>query len=221
MRITLLVLALLGAHPRALAATDDAAVWLGALAQGALHGNFGAYAEAQFRAHAGNARPQTLLLRPAVRYRFGEAVSAWAGYALVQAFAPTRLIEHRLWQQGLVTASSERSFLQARFRLEQRWIGGNPVSWRWRQLVRIERRLERGRPEPALVLWDEIFVALDSGAGQESLALDQNRLFAGARVGVAERVALELGYLGVYSEPRGSQPARWSHVAACYAFLSW
>jgi hypothetical protein len=137
----------------------------------------------------------TVLVRPGLGYRLSDAVSLWAGYAYVGAYAdgPPNVYEHRAWQQALVGGSVGQLTLQLRPRVEQRFRGGEDPALRARLFARANVALWPKGPL-AIATWDEVFVQLHTTSWGAPGGFDQNRLFLG--LGFTQgALRLEAGYL--------------------------
>ncbi len=161
------------------------------------------------------------IFRPGAGYRLNTWLSIWGGYAWVPV-APdegdTRH-EHRPWQQVIVKHRFDSGLtLQNRTRFEQRFLdSGDDIGFRVRDFVRADWSW-REDGTYGLVVWDELFVALnDTDWGAES-GFDQNRLFVGGFAKLAPKLRLELGYLSLYLN-RGDQDTL-GHVLATNIFVA-
>lgn len=135
------------------------------------------------------------IIRPGIGYRAAPGLDLWAGYARVttQLDGPD-IKENRAWQQASFSAG--RLFggsLSGRSRLEQRFRStGDDVGHRFRQFFRWSRPLNS---DFSLVLWDELFLALNTTDWGQRDGFDQNRLFVGGAWHIAESIRLDAGYL--------------------------
>ena len=114
------------------------------------------------------------LARTGLGYQLTEKASIWLGFAYVGTYPQGRknFDEYRIWQQLLLTDKTSFGDLTSRTRLEQRFIEDiNPVEWRFREFVRFSRPIYEGSPI-SLVLWDEVFVRLNSTNAQNRFGLE-------------------------------------------------
>lgn len=146
-----------------------------------------------------------LLLRPALGYQLTENVSIWQGYAWVgnfnQPHTPPQssfFEENRIYQQINYASKFESFRILSRFRLEERWIEhADGTALRFRMMVRGTYPLPIA-PEWAAVVYDEIFVHLNTvgtaqGKGPEA-GFDQNRFFVGINRTFSKYFNMDVGY---------------------------
>jgi hypothetical protein len=143
-------------------------------------------------------------VRAAVGYALSDHATVWLGYmymATLPKGRPTQN-EHRIWQQLMLTDSSSLGDIVSRTRLEQRYIQGiDPVEWRARQMLRWSRPIFEGSPISA-VLWDEVFVRLNSTGPATRFGFEQNRVFAGFGYALSKQARIEIGYLNQFLQSR-------------------
>lgn len=168
------------------------------------------------------------LARTGLGYQLTEKASIWLGFAYVGTYPQGRknFDEYRIWQQLLLTDKTSFGDLTSRTRLEQRFIEDiNPVEWRFREFVRFSRPIYEGSPI-SLVLWDEVFVRLNSTNAQNRFGFDQNRGFAGLGYTFSKQVRVEVGYMNQFiltrtvsrREQRFDQ--RMNHILSISMFLN-
>lgn len=188
-------------------AEDDTQVWIQGIYQTPVSEKFNIYAEVQPRFDQGASRLQRILIRPAVNYALTPELSVWMGYLWMPTFFPSRNDEHRLWQQLVYVNKIDRFTVFNRFRLEERFL--DPVVFRLRNLLRFQLNFTESDSWGA-VIYDELFFNLTG-------SFDQNRLFLGINVKVAENVRIDLGYLNnlIFSATN-----RTNHVFLMTLFLS-
>jgi hypothetical protein len=135
-----------------------------------------------------------LLLRPAVGYKLTDHLSLWQGYAWVGNYQPSFREEHRVFQQLLYRRKFPFVKVLSRSRLEERFIGNTDgAAVRARTILRGDFPLPNA-PEWAFVVYDEIFVNVNSvGNGPES-GFDQNRFFLGMNREFTKYFNMDLGY---------------------------
>lgn len=143
------------------------------------------------------------IARPALGYDLAKGVAVYAGYAWVpwigEATDDALQHEHRAWQQALLSRKAGSVQLGLRPRLEQRFVGGQPGTG---HRLRVWGRAAAPVSKPvSLVVTDEVFVgfnATDWVVGSNVAGFDQNRLFLGAALPVAEVGRVEVGYLDTF-----------------------
>lgn len=178
---------------------DDLQAWV----TGAVNGPLApgsrvlAWLDAQARFRDDASELDVAAVRPALGWRFGPGVDAYAGYAyVVQKRSGPDVVEHRAWEQvGYPLGSWLDGRLTGRTRVEQRMRrGAADTGWRVRQTLRYARPFA-AQPRLALVLWDEAFVTLDDTDWGQRRGFDQNRAFLGAAWQGAWHLRVEAGYL--------------------------
>ena len=135
-----------------------------------------------------------LLIRPAIGYKLTDRWSLWQGYAWVGNYQPRFIEENRVFQQLLYKRTFPFVKLLNRSRLEERFIenvAGTAV--RARTMLRGDFPLPQA-PGWALVVYDEIFVNLNTVKNGPAAGLDQNRFFLGMNHKVTEHLNIDLGY---------------------------
>lgn len=230
----LFLAALLGFSGHARAAEEDFRIWenittivkLGAINPGLDKWRLWIEGQGRFRDNAGAADQG--LARSGVGYALDDRTSLWLGYAHVWTFPQDRPVnrEDRIWQQVLLTDKAAFGDWSSRTRLEQRFIEGiNPVEWRLRQFVRFSTPLGDGSPL-SLVVWDEVFLRLNSTTPAARFGFDQNRAFAGFGYTFSEKARIEVGYMNQLIQSRAvtrrSQRfnERMNHILSVTMFLN-
>lgn len=189
-----------------------------------LMGNIGPrlayFVEIQPRTTNGAQRIGALLLRPAVGWKFSDALTVYGGYARV--ISPVRngpdRHEDRLFGQATWTIGKiGRGTLSSRTRIEHRRLSdGDDAGWRLREMVRYVHPITRPEAPRALVSV-EPFVAFDDTDWGARKGFDQVRSFVGLEVPVKGRSTVEVGYLNhLINDPGGRQ--RMNHVASIALF---
>ena len=187
-------------------AEEDFRIWenmtgivnLGSLDKGLDKWRWWVEGQGRFR-DSGRAADQGLA-RTGLGYQLTEKASVWLGFAYVGTYPQGRLNfnEYRIWQQLLMTDKPSFGDVTSRTRLEQRFIQDiNPVEWRLREFVRFSRPIYEGSPV-SLVLWDEVFVRLNSTTPRTPFGFEQNRGFAGFGYTFSKQVRVEVGYMNQF-----------------------
>ncbi|WP_348643667.1 DUF2490 domain-containing protein [Methylocystis sp. L43] len=184
--------------------------------------------ESQGRFRNDGATADQALGRAGVGYALSDKVSLWLGYAHIATFPQDAKTQHenRIWQQVLLTDKATFGDMTSRTRLEQRFIQNvNPVEWRLRQFVRFSHPLWENAPL-SLVLWDEVFVRLNSTTPSTRFGFDQNRGFAGLGYSFSEKARVEVGYMNqliqsrVVSRREQKFDHRINHILSVSMFLN-
>jgi hypothetical protein len=184
-------------------ATEDFRVWgnvtatvkLGSLDPSLDHWRLWLESQGRFREDASVA--DQALGRAGLGYALSDKLSVWVGYGHVATFrnGGGALHENRVWQQALLTEKTPLGDLSSRTRFEQRLIEDvDRVEWRLRQQLRFSRPLAEGSPF-SLIVWDEVFVRLNSTTPTARFGFDQNRGFVGLGLTVAREARVEIGYM--------------------------
>lgn len=193
---------LLGAAP-AHSADEDFRIWenvtaiarLGSIEPGLDKWRLWLEGQGRFRDEARTA--DQALARGGVGYQLTDRASFWLGYAHVATFPESARPQHenRIWQQMMLTDSAPFGDLTSRTRLEQRLIQNvDKVELRLREFVRVSHPLATGSPL-SLVVWDEVFVRLNSATPSARFGFDQNRAFAGIAYSFSPQARVEIGYM--------------------------
>lgn len=163
-----------------------------------------------------------LLLRPAVGYQVTPHLSLWQGYAWVNDYQPSYQDEHRSFQQAVYTTPVFQTSLTSRTRLEERWIRGDPgTGLRAREMIRLSVPLA-GSKAWSLVLYDEVFVNLNSVRGGPQSGFDQNRAFIGVNRMLSPHVNVDLGYQNlVLNTTEPGLTSRHLHIILIQTFITW
>lgn len=135
-----------------------------------------------------------LFFRPALGYKLTDHLSIWQGYAWIGSYQPRFTGEHRSFQQVIYSRKFSFFKMLSRSRLEERIIDrADGTAMRARTLLRADFPIPQA-PNWAIVVYDEIFVNLNSvGHGPEA-GLDQNRFFLGMNHRLTQYLNMDLGY---------------------------
>ena len=183
---------------------QDAGLWLGAFSQGQLSPKRLEDARTRWW-FDGNARFLgddfelfQGVVRPGLGYQLTEEQTAWMGYAWIGESLPDLTFhENRIWEQWSLARDHGDVTIQLRSRLEQRFVSlGDDVGWRYRQMVRLQKPIDR-YPNLLWVAWDEVFFHLNDTDWGARTGYNQNRLFVGIGRTPPSRSSrrTEIGYL--------------------------
>jgi len=184
----------------ALAAEDDANVWLGQFATINVTDKVFVRLEAQERFTNDAERLGQLLLRSFVAYRINRDVNIGGGYAfiLTDPVGPVVLNEHRFYQEfnvRLLTTPGGTT-LDSRTRLEQRTFEErDETAWRARNFVQL--RVPISAKGHRFVAYTEPFVDLNATSVQRG-GLSIWRNFVGVSIPLAKGIEVVPGYLNQY-----------------------
>lgn len=215
-------LALLSCDPAAAQKEDDGQVWFPFYLTTHLSERVLGYAEVNPRFGNNMSEIEQLLLRPAAGYQVTPRLSLWQGYAWVNNYQPSFRAEHRSFQQAVYTASAFQTSLMSRTRFEQRWIQRTTgTAFRAREMIRLSIPMDASK-RWSLVLYDELFVNLNSVSGGPQSGFDQNRAFIGINRVLSPHVNVDVGYqnLALNTDEPGLI-GRHLHIILIQTFLSW
>lgn len=199
---------------------EDEQLWVNATVMKTHESGLAWFAEVQPRVGEGASEVQQLILRPAIGYRFSDALTLYAGYAHVVL---PRAGEDRNEERGFAQASWTigklgRGTLSSRSRIELRSLSnGDDLGWRAREMLRFVHPITTPGKTRALVS-AEAFVALNDTDWGARGGFDQLRSFAGVEVPIGGRNTLELGYLNQWIDDPG-RASRMNHVASVAVFF--
>ncbi len=138
-----------------------------------------------------------LLIRPALGYQLTPHFSLWQGYAWVTNYQPSFRGEQRIFQQAIYSRPFHAFRLLSRTRLEERWIqDSRGTSLRAREMLRFMVPVA-GSEVWSFVVYDEIFVNLNSIENGPQSGFDQNRAFVGINRTINRHMNVDLGYQNV------------------------
>jgi hypothetical protein len=153
-----------------------------------LRGRWRGYFETNPR--EGDGQLRQLLIRPALEYRASKRLSIFAGYCW--NYIPNVPRENRPFQQITVTNQIKKLTLTNRSRLEQRIFDHlNRVSVRARHMVRASYPIVGSYYG---VVYEELFVNLNTVENGPQKGIDQNRFFVGVGKQINRAVRGEIGY---------------------------
>jgi hypothetical protein len=219
--VALLFTPLLSAQTR-----DDGALWLAWVAQG----RFGAadtgladwrwWLDVQERQRDEGEHFDLGIVRPAVGYVVHDRITLHGGYAWIPTDPLRRdeFVEHRAWQQVTWNVPLFGQDVQARTRLEQRFLETDgDTGWRLREFLKTTVPLVDDR-RWFVSLWDELLWDLGDTAWGQRQGFRQNRAFAGLGTFLdgGRRVSLEVGYLNQWIDRPGED--RLNHILSVTLF---
>lgn len=205
----------------------DSGTWLAGSVTGKLpssmndaKGSWRLWTDEQLRFGDGSSRFSQGLVRPGVGYAFNNAWSLWAGYAYIRTDQPYTLTpsnENRIWQQVTWQGVAGRTDLSSRTRLEERFhSAGSDTGVRLREMGKLMQPLG-SRKIWLIVVYDEMFVNLNSTNFGARAGADRNRVFVGPGINLSKSVRAELGYLNQYTF-NGNGPDRVDNVFSINVF---
>ena len=162
------------------------------------------------------------LIRPGIGYAINEKITVWLGYDWVPTSRPLALKhpfnDHRIWQQLSLRDNFSFGTVISRTRLEQRFFdipGSSDVAYRYRQMFKLSTPMHSVSPKVSFVVWNEIFVDLNSMDSGIRSGLNQNWAFAGIGYHLNKKTTVEIGYLNQFiNRPQSPRPDQMNHVLA-------
>ncbi len=163
-----------------------------------------------------------LLLRPALGYQILPNLSVWQGYAWNTNYEPRFSDEHRLYQQLSYRLGFANVNFSSRTRMEERFIrGARGVALRAREFLRANFLLDEQK-KWAFVLYDEVFVTLNTIRNGPRAGFDQNRAFVGINRKINSHLSVDVGYQNQIINTRGPRFADvMNHILLIQWFIDW
>mgnify|MGYP005989289097 CR=1 FL=1 len=156
--------------------------------------------EVQYRNYNAIGDLEQLLLRTGVGYNLTEKNNnLLLGYGFINSEnyifdgSKFRVDEHRIYQQFITKQTIGRVAVQHRYRLEERFVGTSPMSFRFRYFLAVNIPLNKAEMTDKTVYlsgYNEIFIRDLQGA-----FFDRNRLYGGIGYKLNSLVRFELGYM--------------------------
>lgn len=177
---------------------DKTGAWTMYFGMNRISDKFSIHTEVQYRNHTfGSINTEQLLLRTGLNYHFSKKAMVTAGYAFVPSYIfeseqkNPEIIEHRIWQQFILTNKIGRVKFEHRYRIEQRWIEQyykNRFRYRIMLFIPINKPvIEKG--SLFVGLYDEIFL------NTEKDFFDRNRLYGALGYQFNKTTNLQVGML--------------------------
>ena len=134
------------------------------------------------------------ILHGLLGYRFNKHVSFFQGHAWSTLYIPNFRREQRPYQELTISHNVRKLSFDHRFRFEERFIQDiEGISLRARYRIKGTYPLDK-KEKWSLVLFDELFVNLNSHFGGPRAGIDHNRIYAGVNHKFNENISTELGY---------------------------
>ena len=141
------------------------------------------------------------MLRVAVGYSLSDRATLWAGYTYLptQNVGKPSVQQQDLWPAFRYVLPTDFGTLTLRTMVESNFLPGNgdTVRVRPRQMIRFLHPLEF-EPRLSLIVWDEVFVRLNTTPAGGQSGFDQNRAFVGAGWTFNQNFRTEFGYMNQY-----------------------
>jgi uncharacterized protein DUF2490 len=163
------------------------------------------------------------ILRLGLGYSVLDNLSFWLGYGWIpnDPVGPGEAFdEHRIWQQMLWTEKLADGNFMSRSRLEQRFDErGDDVGWRFRQFFKYYQPLSFS-PKMSWVIWDEVFIDINTPDWKIDNGFDQNRAFAGLGYQLDKNIRTEFGYINQFIRRPAARDAM-NHILSFNLFLKY
>ena len=219
-----LIFAMIGIEsPAARAGIDhDGQFWFPLYNRFSLSENVKGWAEVNPRFGDDMSEIHQLLLRPALGYQIRPNLSIWQGYAWITNYEPRFSDEHRLYQQLSYRLGFTNVNFSSRTRMEERFIRNTRgVALRAREFLRANFPLDEHK-KWAFVLYDEVFVTLNTIRNGPRAGFDQNRLFVGINRKINPHLSVDVGYQNQIINTRGPRFADvMNHILLIQWFIDW
>lgn len=160
------------------------------------HEKWSMHNEIQDRYYNVSGKGEQLLIRSGFNYHYSNQLWLTAGYGYIENYpindiGGSKLVEHRIWQQGMYFHALGRVALEHRGRMEQRFIGDNYRNRvRYRLLATLPLNNFRMQPNTVfLAAYNEIFLHV------ENSPYDRNRLYGAAGYQFTTGTNFQAGYM--------------------------
>lgn len=184
----------------------DAGSWLQVVGEGSLTflhpdlGNFRLWLEGQARFDDNWQRWYQGVARAALGYSLSDRATIWVGYSWVptQPAGPSSYISQQdVFPAFRYIAPTTLGTFTFRTMVDTNFLRGDQPRVRPRQLIRFLRPIGFEQ-RLSLVVWDEVFVRVNSTPWGGTSGFDQNRAFIGLGWSFSPDVRTEVGYMNQY-----------------------
>lgn len=156
------------------------------------------------------------ILHGLLGYKFNKHFSFYQGYAWSTLYIPRFRREQRPYQEFIFSHDVKKISLDHRFRFEERFLQDiEGVTLRARYKLKGTYPLDK-KEKWSLVLFDEIFVNLNSHADGPQAGIDQNRIYAGINRKFNKNISTDLGYQLQQLHIAGPERERLNHFIFFY-----
>ena len=200
----------------------DVQIWANVTVTGLIGPRIAYFVEVQPRTIDGVQRLNQLIFRPAIGWKFSDAVTAYGGYMHVLLPNPVghdanedRLFAQLSWNLADIAGGK----LSSRSRIERRRVStGHDTGWRAREMLRYVHPLTTPDRPRALVSL-ELFGSLNDTDWGAHAGFDQARTFVGLEVPIkGGKSTFEIGYLNQTVNAAGGV-VRVNHIASLALFI--
>lgn len=163
-----------------------------------------------------------LLIRPAIGYQLTPNLALWQGYSWITNYQPNFRDEHRVYQQLSYRHNFSGAKLSSRTRLEERFVrSAVGVALRGREMVRIDVPFGSDGLW-GFVVYDELFVNLNTIKRGPQSGFDQNRIFVGVHRKVNNVLGFDFGYQNQSINTSGQHLVdKMNHIILMQWFIDW
>jgi len=172
--------------------------WLMYFGMNRVSDKFSIHTEVQYRNHTlAPVNIEQLLLRTGLNYHFSDNAFVTAGYGYIASNefeseqSNPESVEHRIWQQFILTNLVGRVKFEHRYRIEQRWVNSDYLN-RFRYRLMLFVPLNKPKMEKGALfigLYDEIFL------NAKNEFFDRNRLYGALGYQLSNTTGFQLGML--------------------------
>jgi hypothetical protein len=170
--------------------------WLMFFNRTRFHEKWSMHNEIQDRFYNVAGRGEQLLIRTGINYHHTNNLWLTAGYGYIENYpisdiGGSKVVEHRIWQQGLYFHALGRIALEHRGRVEQRFIGDryrNRVRYRLLATLPLNNRVMQAKTV-FLAAYNEVFFHI------EDQPYDRNRLYGAIGYQFTTSTHLQTGYM--------------------------
>lgn len=173
--------------------------------------HWGGVFDAQFRSADNVAYLKHPLLRPGLSYYFKKNKIATVGYLFTGTHRKTATentfrTEHRVWEQFIYNHKIQRTAMQHRFRLEQRFVDklgasdaffAQRLRYFARGIVPVKKQQEFVKG-PFVALQNETFINVQNKDKTNGNVFDQNRAYVALGYRLSKAIDIETGYLNQF-----------------------
>lgn len=184
---------------------EETGIWYMYFGMNRISEKWSVHTEAQFRYYETSSNFNQLLLRTGANYHINKNAIATIGYAYIDTdptfqdfpftdvpFSGNEILEHRIFEQFILTNTVWEFLFEHRYRLEQRFIENRDLDADTETQHRTRYRIQMMLPLTDIFFlnfYDEIFLNLQGST------FDQNRLYGAFGIYLTENSNVQFGYL--------------------------
>lgn len=196
--ISLSVFLILFSLPFLSAQDDNLGNWIMYFGQNRITDKLSIHSEIQYRNHTVSpTNIEQLLIRTGLNFHLKKNLIVTAGYGLIPSYVfdspqkEAETLEHRIFQQLILTNTFDHLKFEHRYRIEQRWVNDDYKNrLRYRLMAFIPVNNKTMGPKTFFIgLYDEVFM------NTKSRFFDRNRLYGGIGYQFNSQVNVQTGLL--------------------------